>query len=361
VNCMNGDVRGGWPSASAMENLSLCPGSFTAQKDIAEEQMSFAAIMGTRIHAYLEGKHEIILDVAEQEIANGLESDNRLLEAEVFPRAKKVVTVMKEHRLWLSPPAFPASVNFSGMADKITIQGTTALIVDYKTGRGDVTPSNRNLQLLALAVLLKENFPKVRKIHAAILQTREPVEVATFNAKQLREGKELIINILELALTPSARRFAGEKQCKWCKFKTSCPEAMGAMLTLVQVTELSDPTRFAELLDYVGVAKKLIPEIEKRAKEELDKNPHSIPGYKIAEGRKRRKITDSQQAFNRLREDNLISQEDFLKAVKVSVPQIESGVVATTGKKKSEAYKAVADSLEDLIETTTDQPRLIKE
>jgi len=136
---------------------------------------------------------------------------------------------------------------------------------------------------------------------------------------------------------------------------------MGAMLTLVQVTELTDPTRFAELLDYVGVAKKLIPEIEKRAKEELDKNPHSIPGYKIAEGRKRRKITDSQEAFNRLREDKLISQEDFLKAVKVSVPQIESGVCATTGKKKSEAYKAVADSLEDLIETTTDQPRLVKE
>jgi len=62
-----------------------------------------------------------------------------------------------------------------------------------------------------------------------------------------------------------------------------------------------------------------------------------------------------------LREDKLISQEDFLKAVKVSVPQIENGVVATTGKKKSEAYQAVADSLEDLIETTHDQPRLVKE
>jgi len=357
----NGDLRGGWPSASAIENLSLCPGAFTAQKDIKEDQMSFDAVKGIRIHSYLEGKQEIILDVAEQDIADELEAKRELLEAEVFPRAKKVITVMKEHRLWLSPPATPAQLNYSGMADQITIQGSTALIVDYKTGRGEVTPSRRNLQLLALAVLLKANFPKVRKIHAAILQTREPVEVATFNAKQLRDGKELILNILELALTPSARRFAGEKQCKWCKYKTQCPEAMGAMLTLVQVTELSDPTRFAELLDYVGVAKKLIPEIEKKARETLDNDPYSIPGYKIAEGRKRRKITDSQEAFNRLREDKLISQEDFLKAVKVSVPQIESGVVATTGKKKSEAYKAVADSLEDLIETTTDQPRLVKE
>mgnify|MGYP003151180069 FL=1 len=289
MNC-NGDVRMGWPSASAMENLSLCPGSFAAQKDIKEEQMSFDAVKGIRIHSYLEGKQELILDVAEQDIADELEAKRELLEAEVFPRAKKIVTVMREHRMWLSPPAFPAQINFSGMADHIVIQGTTALIVDYKTGRGEVTPSSRNLQLLALAVLLKENYPKVSKVHAAILQTRESVEVATFTTKQLRAGKELIMNILEIALTPSARRFAGEKQCKWCKFKTSCPEAMGAMLTLVQVTELCDPTRFAELLDYVGVAKKLIPEIEKKAKETLDKNPDSIPGYKIAEGRKRRTL-----------------------------------------------------------------------
>ena len=270
-------------------------------------------------------------------------------------------TLMKEHRMWLSPPAFPAQINFSGMADYILIRGSTALIVDYKTGYGEVTPSGRNLQLLALAVLLKGNFPKIRKIHAAIIQTQMPVELATFNTKQLRDGKELILSILELALTPSARRFAGEKQCKFCRYKAGCPEAMGALMTLTHVMELTDPSKFAELLDYVGVAKKLIPEIEKRAKEELDKNPHSIPGYKIAEGMKRRKITARPQALNRLREDNLISQEDFLKAVKVSVPQIESGVCATTGKKKSEAYKAVADSLDDLIETTHDQPRLVKE
>ena len=270
-------------------------------------------------------------------------------------------TLMKESRMWLSPPADQVTINYSGMADYILMRGSTALIIDYKTGYGEVTPSERNFQLLALAVLLKGKFPKIRKIHAAIIQTQMPVEVATFTSKKLREGKEIILSILELALTPSAKRFAGEKQCKWCKFKTSCPEAMGSVMTLTHVLELSDPTRFSELLDCVGVAKKLIPEIEKKARETLDKDPHSIPGYKIAEGRKRRKITDSQEAFNRLREDKLISQEDFLKAVKVSVPQIEKGVCATTGKKKSEAYQAVADSLEDLIETTVDQPRLVKE
>jgi len=41
-------------------------------------------------------------------------------------------------------------------------------------------------------------------------------------------------------------------------------------MTLTHVMELTDPSKFAELLDYVGVAKKLIPEIEKRAKQVLD-------------------------------------------------------------------------------------------
>ena len=199
MNCTR-DVRGGWPSASSMENLSLCPGSFSAQKDIKEEQMSFDAMAGTRIHSYLEGVQDMVLNVQEQDIADELEMKRETVIAELFPKpGKKPPTVMKEHRLWLSPPAMAAPINFSGMADHILIHGTTALIVDYKTGRGEVTPSSRNLQLLALAVLLKENFPKLRKVHTAILQTREDVEVATFTTKQLREGKQLLLSILELA------------------------------------------------------------------------------------------------------------------------------------------------------------------
>ena len=84
----NGDIRGGWPSASAIENLSLCPGSFTAQKDIAEEQMSFDAAKGTRIHSYLEGE-EIILDEGEMRIAEELEAKREYLVAQIFPTLKE--------------------------------------------------------------------------------------------------------------------------------------------------------------------------------------------------------------------------------------------------------------------------------
>ena len=361
----DGDDRGNWPAASAMEQVSLCPGSFRAQQGVAEEQMSFDALAGTRIHGYLEGQ-EIILNEGEQTIADELEQKREDVIAQFFPPPKKKgakneLIVMKEHRLWLSPPVYPAPVNFSGKADHIVIKGCTALIMDYKTGRGEVAPSRCTLQLLALTVLLKENYPKLRKVCACIIQTGKPVEVATFNCKQIREGKALLSHIIELAKTPSSRRFAGEKQCKWCKYKTQCPEATGALITLAQVTHLSDPSKFAELLDYVGVAKKLIPEIESKAKEELAKNPNAISGYKIAPGVRRREIADSQQAFNQLLEDKLITSDEFIKAVKVSVVKLEAGVSKVTGKNRTQAFTAVADSLDELITIKEGKPRLVKD
>jgi len=82
-----GDDRGKWPSASSMEQLSLCPGSFHAQKDITEEQMSFDAMAGTRIHGYLEGQ-EILLSVHEQSLADELEAKRDILIDEIFPHPK---------------------------------------------------------------------------------------------------------------------------------------------------------------------------------------------------------------------------------------------------------------------------------
>lgn len=84
----DGDDRGNWPSASAMESISLCPGSFKAQRGVEEEQMSFSALAGTRIHGYLEGQ-EIILTSEEQAIADELEQKREDVIAQFFPPPKR--------------------------------------------------------------------------------------------------------------------------------------------------------------------------------------------------------------------------------------------------------------------------------
>jgi hypothetical protein len=92
------DERRGMPSASGLEQIALCPGSFVAQQGI-EDIAGEAAARGTRIHAYLEGQ-EIILNTEEQDCANALAAKRDALMEQVFPDGKKL-KVIKEVRLWL--------------------------------------------------------------------------------------------------------------------------------------------------------------------------------------------------------------------------------------------------------------------
>ena len=107
-----------------------------------------------------------------------------------------------------------AKVILSGMPDHLVIRGSTALVLDYKTGRGEVTPSERNLQMMALAVLVKANHKRVSKVYVAIVQ------MVCYTGKKLKEARAFIESIISLALMPLTHRVAGEKQCRWCKFKS---------------------------------------------------------------------------------------------------------------------------------------------
>tara|TARA_R110002153_G_scaffold3004_4_gene14268 strand:+ start:3703 stop:3993 length:291 start_codon:yes stop_codon:yes gene_type:complete len=92
------DERRGLPSASGLEQIALCPGSFVAQQGI-EDVAGEAAARGTRIHAYLEGQ-EIILNTEEQDCADNLAAKRDEMVERVFPDGKKL-KVIKEVRLWL--------------------------------------------------------------------------------------------------------------------------------------------------------------------------------------------------------------------------------------------------------------------
>ena len=253
-------------------------------------------------------------------------------------------------------------INFSGKPDYLVLKGNKALVVDYKTGTGKVTPSRENLQLLALAVLVKANYPKVTTVYAAIIQPFQPVEWATLKAKDLKAGREFIEGILKVALGPNAFREAGDKQCRFCKVKAECPEAVAATLTVAGGPNrtVSDPARFAKLLDYVGVAKKMIPEIEAKAREMLEANPEAIDGYALKGGVRRREVEDIELAFKALERDGLISQQQFIGACKASITGIEKAVKETNGMTGKEAKDAVAGSLGGLITETQGNKRISK-
>lgn len=66
------------------------------------------------------------------------------------------------------PCAFNAEdVWFRGIADLLVIDGDTARIVDYKTGKNSVYADTKQLELLSLLVF--KHFPQVRNVKAALL------------------------------------------------------------------------------------------------------------------------------------------------------------------------------------------------
>lgn len=84
--------RGDSPSASAMEQIALCPASHQAQRGLPENT-SKAAHRGTMIHLLLE------LNKKDFECAIELAAKRDELIDQIFPTGRKMT--MKEQRLWL--------------------------------------------------------------------------------------------------------------------------------------------------------------------------------------------------------------------------------------------------------------------
>ena len=202
--------RGDSPSASSMEQIALCPASHQAQRG-RSDSVSKAAHRGTMIHLLLE------LNKNDFECAVELAAKRDELIEQIFPNGRKMT--MKEQRLWLGS-------NLSGQADHIVTSGDTGLIMDYKTGVFPVTPAGENLQLMALAVLLKANKPKLKTIYAAILQPAYEPELVNYDEESLAECKEYLEGLLEKANAEDAPRIGGDKQCHFCKAKGECDEAI---------------------------------------------------------------------------------------------------------------------------------------
>ena len=62
---------------------------------------------------------------------------------------------------------FDENVWFRGVADLLIVNGDTARVIDYKTGKSSEFADRKQLELMALAVF--KHFPKVRKVKAGLI------------------------------------------------------------------------------------------------------------------------------------------------------------------------------------------------
>ena len=282
--------------ASKAHRWMACPGSIALEADLPDTSSAHAE-EGTRAHelaaAILEGKAAYTDDA---DMLSYVQSyvDHVRREAEGHQ-------LLIEQRVDYSdvigvPDSF-------GTSDVVILAGDTIKIFDLKFGMGVRVEAQENeqLQLYALGALHTFDFiAEFNKVKVAIVQPRlDHISEWEISVEDLRRFGErasrAAAKAIDMARPPHLR--PGEKQCRWCKAKATCP----ALLTFVQDSVGAD---FDDLdaddiktspmgmgANRLGVALAAVPLIEDwckavRAKAESELLAgRNVSGFKLVQGR----------------------------------------------------------------------------
>lgn len=342
------DVRGGKPSASGMQRIALCPGSWLAEKAYPEET-SAAAEAGTRLHKHME-EGTLPEDAAEAEAVEWCREQERMM---ALTYVNSDEACIRELRWW------DASTTFSGQADVVYHNEGVALVLDYKFGRVPVASAASNMQLAALALLAFDNLADVEVVFCGILQpmaSRQESRVVRYRRADIPQLRRYFAQLLAEAIQDGARRVPGEDQCRYCKAKADCPACAGLVQRAAQgaaVAEWADwaPEKKAEALALAGMAKKWAEAVERRAKADL-KDGVEIPGYKLSAGRKAFKVTDATGAFTQLNALIGVTGEEFAGCCTVSISALDKVVHKRLSEQAPEGVKQLVKKSAEWLRAT---------
>lgn len=355
------DERQGWTSASNAESDLLCPGRHLAQKGLPEFPESEDAASGTRIHAWLAEIKKVELSPEELQIAESCKAiKNEILVEWMKPESSAYGHV--EERLW----AEFGNLRHSGQADFVSIQGNRALCIDFKSGRNEVSEPNTNQQLRDLAVLVHINYP-VTEVTVCIVQPfahRNPPCV--YDEVDLQMSALNLASRVKASNRKNAKRVAGEKQCKYCRAKTSCKEYAAWTLTALPSIASADlgiqkpwtPEQWSNFLTIAPEAESWIETKRQEAKALLKESPEAIPGFALGDSGTRDKITDVQAVFEQASARG-VTTDAFMSAVTVTKKGLRDAL-RSAGMKGQELEQAMTELLFGNVESKEIEPKIVR-
>lgn len=325
------DPRKGCPSASGMQRIVACPGSWAAEQACPPAEAGEAAAVGTMLHAHME--HGTMPDDPEQAdaVAWCREKEAALVAAHIGDDA----VCLREQRLW------DGYQSYSGQADVVYTAGSYGLILDYKFGRGEVPPAQGNIQLAALACLTFEAMRDLQTIYAGILQpyvTRN-VEIVKYDRdRDYMRMRTYFYKVLATMKQENAPLRPGE-HCRYCRASAHCT----AMRLTVEKSTLLNlegwenylPSAKRQAYDIAQIAKNWAESVERRVKADL-KDGFEVLGLEMGKGRSAFTVTDAGACWQRLKAElPELSAEEFVSCCSVSMTKLDA-LVHPQLKKRSE-------------------------
>ena len=346
------DERNNKPSASSMGRYALCPGSWAAEQGIPD-QTSDDATTGNRIHAWLAGETMTVpLTSDEVDLALRCREQEETLLNTVLPYRDEII---RERRYWMGQ-------DWSGKPDLVAIDSLSAegVVIDYKTGRGEVTSADGNLQLRALAVLVGIHHG-LTKVTVAIVQPMAGAPtLCEYSFGDLIVARAEIGRIVDRINAPNAPRIPSRDACKYCKAKPYCVEAREASVAL-PVAAMPEGTTadaiaatltsqtLAEFLERAEFATRVIDACKAEAKRRLESGD-VVPGWKLKPGAERETITDATTVFNRTAALG-VNSEAFMGCVSIAKGKLKDAVKSAT----QEKGKALDARLESILAGCTEK------
>ena len=190
-----------------------------------------------------------------------------------------------------------------GTSDVIIIKGGEIIVIDLKYGMGVRVDADANPQLMIYALGALNEYDLVGDFDTVTMVIHQPrlnhVSEYSIPVEQLLAFGDEVRSAADKVRSPDADLAPGEKQCKFCKAKATCPALRAEMAEVVGGSaDLSD---FADLVpqeitsetsdNYLPVAMSKIEMIEqwcKAVRAETERRllaGQPVTGYKLVEGR----------------------------------------------------------------------------
>lgn len=342
---------------SRYRSLSLSP-AYESDKDRPVHPMTAE---GTLIHEALE-----------KDDPSKLNEFQRVL----YDRVKEVLAKILPANAWVTKEMrFPILGADYGFGDLIALSGNVGYYVDYKMGAKKQAPVEENPAAQAYALGIMTHFTYVTEVRVYYIYPR--LEVVDF-CRYYRGDIDRIVATIQLikarhdVATPETCAFH-EDTCTYCRHLATCPTARAALLPTVNryaegrglpcvpdLSQVTDPEKWARLLDVKPVLAQMAASIAKHAMEFRGE----IPGYvrEYVEGK--RTVNDARAFVEALEEKGVDRERIFAECCTVSITKaIELLREVTPRGQKKKVMDSFLGQLQEgfVIGSTQGYYKLVKE
>jgi hypothetical protein len=343
---------------------------------------SDAAEVGTRIHEAVEVRNPSALrDERELSIYEQLvEAEERWL-ATIFPEHDALI--LREEAVDIT---LPYECDTFGTSDLVAISGSVALVLDYKTGIGEIDDVEKNWQSKAYSIGVFQKYPEVETIHAVFLIPQRNEELhGIYTREMLPQMEDQLARAIVLAKTvrpkwhigtPAIEELSPNNGCQYCAFASRCPALDNLAVEVasryepelmpegaIRSTEVDDPETLGRLYVIASIVEKWAEGIKRKSVlSALD--GLSPVGFKLRSMGSTRKITDVLGFIQTAEEKLSLDKSELMQFAEFPFAKIRDYFSGKAKRGEKTAYaKLFEETLTEanVIEAGTERFTLVKD